>query len=289
MKDILEYLIVILFLLGPSMVICGWLGKIPLSILNPFLPPGRELKDRSLTGKTRARVIVGGIVWTLFCVLGIRLVLRPVPSSIPVYPPTNTPTSTPTGTPTYTPTHTPTFSPTFTSTQLSSTPTPTPTATLTPTPTQTPTPTPTRPLAPIEVIVDDLDSDFTRGGTEAYWHTANIGYNEHIFWTLRDDSGDNWAQWCTQLPVPGLYTVYAFIPRDHATTKAAVYTIQHRDGETQVIVDQHKLYDEWAELGQFVFDGGAMHCVILTDRTDEIGLKRRIGFDAVKWVFVSEH
>jgi len=53
------------------------------------------------------------------------------------------------------------------------------------------------------------------------------------------------------------------------------------------MIDQHKLYDEWVELGQFVFDeGDSQQCVILTDKTDEIGLKRRIGFDAIKWIFL---
>jgi hypothetical protein len=297
MKDTLEdlavVLVILLFLFGPITVICACVGKIPLGILNSILPQSlQKIEDIPLKGKTRVLVaVVGVVVWIVVWgrIAGIAyFMLRSEFPNLPISPapPTPTPTSTPTPTPT--PTSPPTLTPT---------PTSTPTLTLTPTPTLTPAPTPTFTPTPfgsstptrITIVVDDLDSGFTRHGTEQHWKSSNIGYNKHIFRTLRDDFGDNWAQWCPQLPISGLYAVYAFIPRDNATTERAIYTIRHRGGETEVIIDQHKLYDEWIELGQFVFDAGdSQQCVILTDKTDEIGLKRRIGFDAIKWIFLGE-
>jgi len=100
------------------------------------------------------------------------------------------------------------------------------------------------------------------------------------------DDLDNWAQWCLQLPVAGLYKVEVFIPFDKATTARATYKIQHRDGETEITINQHKFFDEWVEIGQFEFDQGVQYCVILTDKTGE-WRKHQIGFDAVRWSLLS--
>ena len=88
--------------------------------------------------------------------------------------------------------------------------------------------------------------------------------------------------------MPGSYEVYAHIPFDWATTHRAVYEIQHRGGEAQVIVDQWDYSNDWAKLGRFVLDEGAIQCVVLTNNTDEPGLKTAVGFDAIKWVFAGE-
>jgi hypothetical protein len=170
------------------------------------------------------------------------------------------------------------------------TPKPSPVATVTTAPTVVPAPTSSDARAPTpeqtEIVVDDLDSGFSRYGTERYWREANIGHAGHMWWTLGCDSLFNWAKWCPQLQVAGLYRVYVYIPRDNATTEKATYIIQFKGGEKEVVVNQAKEFNEWVELWPepLPFDSVSTQCVTLADNTGE-GLKRQIGFDAVKWVW----
>lgn len=133
-----------------------------------------------------------------------------------------------------------------------------------------------------EVVVDDLSSGFTRGGS--YWAEANIGYNGHMYWTYVNGSiVDSWGEWYANLD-GGNYEVYAFIPSNYATTASALYQIYHSGGTTTRTVNQNNYFDVWVSLGTYGFSSGTTRRVRLTDATGETNYNLRVGFDAVKLV-----
>jgi hypothetical protein len=135
-----------------------------------------------------------------------------------------------------------------------------------------------------EVVVDDLDGGFQRFGPSQYWWGVNIGYNGHMFWTWNETSTtSNWARWTPNL-AGGNYEVYAFIPRDKATTANARYIIHYAGGSTQRSVNQNNYYDAWVSLGTYNFSSGSQGYVDLGDATGESSGSRYVGFDAIKFV-----
>ncbi len=138
-----------------------------------------------------------------------------------------------------------------------------------------------------EVIVDDLNSGFTKYGTSSYWKEASIGYNNHMFWTYNGVSSvDNYAIWKPSLSGVGAetYTVYVYIPSNYANTTNAVYTIYH-DGVTDTQYVNQAIYSNvWVTLGDFYFSASGNEYVKLVDATGESYAGSWIGFDAVKWV-----
>ncbi|HBY94272.1 MAG TPA: hypothetical protein DEP84_09970 [Chloroflexi bacterium] len=137
-----------------------------------------------------------------------------------------------------------------------------------------------------EVIVDDSDEGFVRGGSATGWGSAEVGYGGHMFWTRNNQTQQanyNWARWFPQLAA-GRYEVFVFIPSRNAGTHRATYWVSHADGFTSRVVDQSISSDAWILLGTYRFSGTNRDYVSLTDVTGEPYLSTRIGFDAVKWV-----
>ena len=97
-----------------------------------------------------------------------------------------------------------------------------------PTPTKAATAGPTPAVAGLEILVDELSPQFSRGGTAKYWKEAAIGFGGHMLFTYNTKSpGDNWGRWTPALPQPGKYEVFIYIPNQNATTQKASYTIAH--------------------------------------------------------------
>jgi hypothetical protein len=134
-----------------------------------------------------------------------------------------------------------------------------------------------------EVVVDEGSSGFARGGQ--YWWDAGIGYGGHMLWTyVNGNTTDSWASWSANL-ADGRYEVYAFVPRDNATTRMARYEISHSGGTAWATVNQSVFFDAWVSLGTYGFSGGSVGRIRLTDATGEApnsGL--RLGLDAVRFV-----
>jgi hypothetical protein len=88
------------------------------------------------------------------------------------------------------------------------------------------------------------------------------------------------------LPQPGFYEVFAFVPREYATTRSAHYQITHRQGVDVVTVDQSLYHDEWVSLGTYAFSVAQPGYVRLSDVTGEPCPPQcnQIAFDAVMWV-----
>jgi hypothetical protein len=138
---------------------------------------------------------------------------------------------------------------------------------------------------PGEVIVDDSDQGFSRGGLSTSWRTAAEGHGGSLTWTRNNDwarSGYNWARWTPRLAA-GRYQVLVYIPERYSTTSSARYWVAHASGFTQRAVDQSANGGQWVSLGTYWFNGAGGEYVSLSDVTGEQRLSRLIAFDAVKW------
>ena len=141
------------------------------------------------------------------------------------------------------------------------------------------------------VIVDNADEVFIRSESK-HWYEAPYyyGYRGHTYWTWtvsEEQEEDCWAEWRPVLPQPGLYEVFAFVPRQYAATHSARYQITHRRGVDVVTVDQSLYYDEWVSLGAYAFSTVQPGYVRLSDVTGEPCIPpqcTQIAFDAVMWV-----
>ncbi len=139
-----------------------------------------------------------------------------------------------------------------------------------------------------EVIVDSEGTDPAQGrfrkARSDLWFRAPVGYRGRTLYTATSPQVlQVWAEWRPRLPADGLYEVFAFVPREHATTRSARYLVVHDGGRTEVVVDQSAHYDAWVSLGTFPFRAGTRGYVRLTDVTGEEEA-REIAFDAIRWV-----
>jgi hypothetical protein len=135
------------------------------------------------------------------------------------------------------------------------------------------------------VIVDDGDWGFSKGGDRVGWQSAYAGYGNHMTWTYNNDrlrSGYNWARWYPNLS-PGRYELFVFIPTEYATTTGARYWVSSREGYTLRVVDQSANRGQWVSLGTYSFRGGDEDYLSLSDVTYETRFSRFIAFDAAKW------
>jgi hypothetical protein len=139
---------------------------------------------------------------------------------------------------------------------------------------------------PGEVVVDNGDPGFVKGGSEGAWHTAAGGQGGRLIWTWNNDRQRpryNWVRWYPDLE-PRRYEVFVYVPERHATTSKARYWISHSGGYKLRTVDQSGNGGRWVSLGTYRFRGNRSDYVSLADVTFEPYLSRLVAFDAVKWV-----
>ena len=137
-----------------------------------------------------------------------------------------------------------------------------------------------------EVVVDDQDAGFVRGGAAAGWRTVSEGYNGQLTWTWNNRYvayNYNWARWYPTL-APGRYEVYVYIPERYTTTSNARYWVVHSGQYTRRNINQSRTGSQWVSLGTYYFVGNGNEYVSLADVTYETYRTRLIAFDAVKWV-----
>ena len=141
-----------------------------------------------------------------------------------------------------------------------------------------------------EVIVDSENTDPAAGlftkAESPYWWSAPLGFRSSTLWTYASRvQEENWGQWRPNLPATGRYEVFAFIPREHATTRHAYYQVNYSGGQEEVFKDQSPYFDQWVSLGIYTFAEGNAGYLRLSDVTGETwGQRREIAFDAAKWV-----
>ena len=176
---------------------------------------------------------------------------------------------------------------------------------------------------PNEYVVDNEDEGFSvtyRKETKTlkdWWMARNIEttgdkYSNIIFWQpshkwqfilgdfyygnyiksavyIRKGTGENNAEWKTELNESGHYSVYVYLPqmpqrrtfrqgREDTESGSYIYTITHDEGEDVVTVDIGQ-NTGWYWLGDFYISKGNAS-VTLSDKTD----RRIVIADAVKWV-----
>jgi hypothetical protein len=140
--------------------------------------------------------------------------------------------------------------------------------------------------APDEVVVDDDDPGFVKGGLATAWQREDAGYGGRLTWTRNNDRvrpNYNWGRWYPELS-PGRYEVYVHIPVERSSTSNARYWVAHYGGYTLRKVNQSANRGQWVSLGTYRFTGTRRDYVSLADVTYESYLQRQIAWDAVKWV-----
>ncbi len=151
------------------------------------------------------------------------------------------------------------------------------------------------------LIVDDGDSAYTESPLEC-WNDINTAagqaQNNDMRYHKPSTSSTCTARW--NLPSGsenGMYAVYIRIPAVHATSEAAVYTIQHAGRADPVVINQavypNRFYvtDGWVYVGKYNFLGAGNEYVYLSNKTqDESGSLStlEVGVDAVKFVFLGQ-
>lgn len=150
-----------------------------------------------------------------------------------------------------------------------------------------PQPQPAQPGSP-EIMVDNTDPAFKSGAKVTWYDGTNCGANGHALWTYstrKQSDSENWGIWQPTLPNDGSYEVFVSIPncqRGRPNTESARYRVQHRDGTTEVVINQELGAGQWVSLGRFNFAAGDGGLVALDDLTNDS--MRVVWFDAVKWV-----
>lgn len=144
----------------------------------------------------------------------------------------------------------------------------------------------TDPHAP-EFQVDELSADFQRSNARWYPGPNGCGEGNHSFWaptTANPARSTHQGRWQPYLPTERLYDVLVHIPicpNDLPPSGQARYLVHHRDGVTEVTVDQNE-FTHWVWLGKFPFAAGDAGFVELTNVTGESG--RAVWFDQARWI-----
>ena len=152
-----------------------------------------------------------------------------------------------------------------------------------------PTPQPPWPPAPSpaqEVVVDNTDPGFTWGGPISSRQVAYLGVGGTLFWTYNSSTNPiNYGRWTPRLFAPGYYEVFAFIPREYATSTRVRYRVIHAYGQRRDrIVNQCLYNDQWVSLGTYYFTATGNEFVVVYDNTREPYGSAMIAFDAVRFV-----
>ncbi|MEM8529645.1 MAG: hypothetical protein AAGF95_02315 [Chloroflexota bacterium] len=146
---------------------------------------------------------------------------------------------------------------------------------------------PTEPGAiPMELLVDNQDELFREQAAVTWYTTNGCGHADQALWTYTTTDAtlsENVGHWDVSPTIDGVYDVYAFVPdcaTDKPVTKSSRYLVQHRDGTTEVVIDQAAAVGEWVFLGQFPFGQGVEGYIELRDIAGDT--MRVVWFDAIK-------
>ncbi|NNJ09918.1 hypothetical protein EKD04_006220 [Chloroflexales bacterium ZM16-3] len=138
-----------------------------------------------------------------------------------------------------------------------------------------------------EQVVDELGGSFWHSSPDIGVSAVGCGYERHAYQakTVTDQAQSTQvARWQPNLPTAGDYDLYVHVPvcpSKRATTSAARYVIQHRDGALEVAVNQ-AAQPGWVHLGRFPFSAGSDGFIQLSDLAGDAGAT--VWFDQAKWV-----
>jgi len=134
--------------------------------------------------------------------------------------------------------------------------------------------------------VDNTDPGFLWGGPISSRNFSYLGYGGNMYWTYNSNTDPiNYGKWIPQLRGAGNYEVFAFIPREYATSTNVRYRVIHGYGERHDrIVNQWMYSDQWVSLGTYYFSASQNEFVLVYDNTREYYGTQMIAFDAIKFV-----
>jgi hypothetical protein len=118
---------------------------------------------------------------------------------------------------------------------------------------------------PIIVTIDALPPDFSDKGP--WFRSGLAGYNGgKSLYSPASPTGELGGQaiFRPQVPEAGVYEVSVWYPTNPTTTTAALFTVHHADGDTDVTVNEQENAADWFSLGTFNFATGNDGFVRLT-------------------------
>ncbi|MBU0618167.1 MAG: hypothetical protein KKI02_10655, partial [Planctomycetes bacterium] len=139
------------------------------------------------------------------------------------------------------------------------------------------------------------------------WHNSTAkstaagltGFGSHYITYELPNSGTDNATFVPEMPRPGLYEVFVTWGTG-ANCYDALYTVQHQDGQTTLLIDQipegvpDANANTWVSLGQYRFDAGQSSATASVNVSEETvsgkphpSWSQRVYADAAKWVFIS--
>jgi hypothetical protein len=125
---------------------------------------------------------------------------------------------------------------------------------------------------------------FALSGPSQSWHAgAPYGLKGNAMWATSDGAlGSASVQWSPTLS-PGTYDVQAFVPMKYASAHVT-YVVTDAQGTHDVAVDQAKLPNQWANLGEYTTGMSASISLRLTNASADPAGSTDVGADAVKFV-----
>ncbi|MEV4667969.1 NEW3 domain-containing protein [Microbacterium sp. LWO12-1.2] len=103
------------------------------------------------------------------------------------------------------------------------------------------------------------------------WYPSGLsGWNGTRTRYSDNDSVGSTVTWNADLPQAGLYRVSVWYPTNATTTTSAAYIVTHKDGDSEVIVNQTEGAAAWRSLGTYRYDADAVGSVRLEVRNTSI-------------------
>lgn len=150
-------------------------------------------------------------------------------------------------------------------------------------------------LIPAEgTVLDDRSPCVRLHGAAQFWRDVadERAYGGTLRWTRAFDGQNpsNWAEWELYFEAGGRYRLGLHSVTEYGSSEKLPILIQHKEGETEFILDLSAHGDGFVPLGEYLFGEGSSGSIALFDNTGEAGaLDRRIPIDALEVVRVEAY
>ena len=131
-------------------------------------------------------------------------------------------------------------------------------------------------------ILDDAGPCFTAFGPSASWRSETAGWEGGLRWTnaFMAATPSNWGRWRMHFEAPNRYRIEIYIDGAFGDYPATRYSVRHRDGIDEIIVDQGSA-DGWVTLGTFDF-GDDGEVAVFDNYAATVAADQHIVADAVR-------
>ncbi len=154
---------------------------------------------------------------------------------------------------------------------------------------------------PVVLETPALTPSYGSGMCDSGWYRYANQRGQYAYLALNTAEpaqSTNRAVWTPSLPISGEYTVEVFIPGHNAVnwscpaktinwdTNQAAYTVSHANGESNVLVNQAPVSNQWVNLGIFHFNSETAASLTLTDLTLETAQTTTVSASAARFTLV---